>query len=405
MPVARKVLMGMLKVQIMNDAFQGILGQPQVRDFLRTSVRSDRVTHAYLFAGPAGSNKTQAAFALAQAILCPKGPSDAKGGACGACDNCTRALKRTHPDIHYYQPDGANGYLVEQVREIVSDVSLAPIQASKKVYILDRVDLLGRSAANAFLKTLEEPPDDVVLILLGRTRESVLPTISSRCQIVPFRHIPPTEAAGIVTQNTGASIMQAKEAMEACAGSITGAIAFLKAHGNERLFFRSELMKSLSQIESMDDWQICVLARSLVEKSKAPLDVLRAEQEMELSKNQDFLAKSAIRQIEERNKRKLNSETLAYLKQALSIISSWLRDVEVTLSGATELVINEDFKPEIEAAASIADSSRISEALREVASTMSMLDYNVSPETCFDVVLFKVREAFNGAGRSGQPSI
>ncbi len=382
----------------MGDAFQGILGQPQVRDFLRSSVKSDHVTHAYLFAGPAGSNKTQAAFALAQALLCPKGPNGPRGGACGACENCSRARKKTHPDIHYYQPEGVSGYLVEQVREIVSDVALAPIQANKKIYIVDRVDLLGRAAANAFLKTLEEPPDDVVMILLGRTRESVLPTIVSRCQIVPFRHIPPTEAAGIITQNTGATMAQAKEAMEACAGSITGAIEFLKAHGNERLYFRSELLKALSKIDTMNDWEICELARTLVEQSKAPLDVLREEQEKELSRNQDFLARSALRQIEERNKRKLNAGTLAYLKQALSIISSWLRDVQVVMAGAPELIINEDFQADIEAAAACGDAIRISEALREVASTMSMLDYNVSTETCFDVVLFKVREAFNGAG-------
>ena len=89
---------------------------------------------------------------------------------------------------------------------------LAPIQAGRKVYILDRVDLLGVQAANAFLKTLEEPPADVVLILLARTRESVLPTIVSRCQVVPFRTIPVSEAAGIVVQNSGASPEQARVA-------------------------------------------------------------------------------------------------------------------------------------------------------------------------------------------------
>ena len=188
----------------MADAFENILGQPKVREFLRASVVSERVTQAYLFVGPAGSNKTQAAYALAQALLCPKGPRGPRGGSCGACDRCGRILRRKHPDVRYFAPAGANGYLVEQVREIVADTALSPIQADKKIYILDRVDQLGASAANAFLKTLEEPADDVVMILLGRTRESVLPTIVSRCQVVPFRHIPASEAAGIVAQNTGA---------------------------------------------------------------------------------------------------------------------------------------------------------------------------------------------------------
>ena len=382
----------------MSDAFATILGQPQVRDYLRSSVKSDHVTHAYLFAGPAGSNKTQAAYALAQALLCPKGANGPRGGACGACDNCTRVRRKTHPDIHYYQPEGAGGYLVEQVREIVSDVALAPIQSDRKVYIIDRADQLNQAAANAFLKTLEEPPDDVVLILLGRTRDSVLSTIASRCQIVPFRHIPPKEAAGIISQNTGASIEQAREAMEACSGSISKAIEFLNARGNERMFFRGELMGMLSRIDSMDDWQVLLAARGIVEKSKAPLDSLRAKQEEELARNQDFLAKSAIRKIEDRNKRKLSAETSEYLKQALSMISSWLRDLAVVCAGTPELLINEDQRHSIETLAPYADIVRISEALRQVDESKEALDYNVSPETCFDVALLKVREVFNGTG-------
>ena len=221
----------------MADAFENILGQPQVREFLRATVAQGKVSHAYLFTGPAGSNKTMAAYAFAQAVLCPKGASGPRGGNCGACDACRRIMRKKHPDVRYFAPEGAGGYLVEQIRDIVADTSMAPIQAHKKVYILDRVDLLGVQAANAFLKTLEEPPSDVVLILLARTRESVLPTILSRCQVVPFRTIPASEAAGIIVQNTGASREQARMAVEACDGSITRAVEFLKS--NERLAFRT----------------------------------------------------------------------------------------------------------------------------------------------------------------------
>lgn len=87
------------------DAFENILGQPQVRDFLRSSVKSERVTHAYLFTGPAGSNKTAAAYALAQALLCPKGPHGPRGGECGACDICRRVKRKKHPDVRYFAPE------------------------------------------------------------------------------------------------------------------------------------------------------------------------------------------------------------------------------------------------------------------------------------------------------------
>ena len=126
----------------MADAFENILGQPQVRDFLRASVRGGHVSHAYLFCGPAGSNKTLAAYALAQAYLCPKGAKGPRGGACGACDACGRIMRKKHPDVRYYTPEGAGGYLIDQIRDIVADVQLSPIQAQAKVYILDRAEML-----------------------------------------------------------------------------------------------------------------------------------------------------------------------------------------------------------------------------------------------------------------------
>ncbi len=382
----------------MPDAFENILGQPRVRDFLRTSVKGGRVTHAYLFVGPSGSNKTMAAYALAQALMCPKGPDGPRGGQCGACDACGRIMRKKHPDVHYYAPAGVNGYLVEQVREIVADTALAPIMASKKVYILDRVDLLGTSAANAFLKTLEEPPADVVLILLGRTRESVLPTILSRCQVVPFRHIPASEAAGIIRQNTGAPIEQARMAIEACGGSITRAIEFLRSSGNERLAFRSFVLQVMASLVRADDWDVLRWARELVEKAKAPLDDVVAEQEAELAENADFLQKSAIRQIEARNKRQIGAKTTEFLRQTHAIMGSWLRDVLMVRAGAPELVVNVDARQAIEAAAACADEARLYEGLRAVDRADQAIAYNISPETCMDALLFEVREVLHGSG-------
>lgn len=382
----------------MADAFENILGQPKVREFLRTSMMSDRVSHAYLFTGPAGSNKTMAAYALAQAIICPKGPAGPRGGECGDCAGCSRVKRKKHPDVHYYAPGGANGYLVEQIREIVADTSLAPIQAKVKVYIIDRVELLGTAAANAFLKTLEEPPANVVMILLGSTRESVLPTILSRCQVVPFRHIPATEAAGIVSQNTGASKEMSRIAIEACGGSITRAIEFLRAPGNERLAFRNRVLTVLASLRRADDWDVIGYAADLVLASKAPLDHVREAQEAELAENADFLAKSAIRQIEARNKRALSAKTTEYLRQLTAIIRSWLRDVMVVCSAVPELVINVDARAAIEDAASATDEVRVALALRAVDRCDEAISYNVSPETCIDTLLFEVREVFDGSG-------
>lgn len=376
----------------MTDAFDHILGQPQVRDFLRSSVSHDRVSHAYLFTGPAGSNKMQAAYAFAQALVCPKGAKGPRGGACGDCSNCSKASKKKHPDVHFISPEGAATYLVEQIRDVVSDVFLAPIQAQKKIYIFDRVDLMNASTANAFLKTLEEPPDNVVFILLGRTRESVLPTLVSRCQIVPFRHIPPSEAAGIVSQNTGADKELAKQAIEACGGSITRAIAFIKEKGHARTGFRHELFSSLATIASMDDWRILKVSRELVKSSKARVDEERTLLEADLEKNKDLYEKSILRKIEARNQRHLSQKTAEYLHQSAFLITSWLRDVLACTIGTDELVINTDFRDDVKNAALRTNAQRINAALMSIAELDEALDYNVSPETCFDAILFKVRE-------------
>lgn len=388
----------------MADAFDNVLGQPKVRDFLRQSIASGRTSHAYLFCGPTGSNKTSTAFALAQVLLCPQGNPTVKGGFCGKCENCNRIRRRTHPDVRFLEPGGANGYLVEQIREIVNDCSFAPIQGNKKIYILDRVDLLNHASANAFLKTLEEPPDDVVFILLGRTRDSVLETIASRCQVIPFRHIPPSEAAGIIAQNTGTTADVALEAMEACSGSITKAIEFLRG-SNDRIAFRSWLLQSIARIAQMSDWDIIQLTKQILERAKAPIADVQREMDEHIASNQDFLGRSAIRQIEARNKRQLSKRTSEYLKQALAIISSWVRDALVSDIDVPEAVVNVDRTEDFAHNADHLDIDRALEALNSIRDSVDMLDYNVSPETCFNVALFKVREVFNGARRTDQPSI
>lgn len=380
----------------MADAFDRILGQPQVRTFLRAVVASGRIGQAYLFTGLAGSNKTLAAYALAQAVIC-------EDGGCGDCDACRRVMRRTHPDVRYFAPEGSGSYLVSQIREIVADVDMAPIQAHRKVYIIDRVDLLGVQAANAFLKTLEEPPENVVLILLGRTREGVLPTIVSRCQVVPFRHIPVGEACGIVSQNTGVSRQEAAIAIQACGGSITRAMAF--AGNAERMAFRARVVEVLESLRLADDLDVLGYAVELIEGAKAPLDLVRSEQEQELAASADFMAKSALRQIEQRHKRALTAKTAESLAQITAIVRSWLRDVLMICSGTPQLIINADVAAGLREAAAATTPPRLTRALAAVDETDTALRYNVSPETCIDVLLLQIREAMYGSDSTGYAAI
>lgn len=373
----------------MADVFDGVFGQPRVRSFLRSSVSSGRVSHAYLFVGPAGSGKTQAAYALAQAIVCPQ-------GGCGSCDDCRRVERHNHPDVHYYAPEGAQGYVVSQIREIVADAALAPIRSRSKVYVLDRVDLLGIQPANAFLKTLEEPIPGVTFLLLARTREDVLPTIVSRCQVVPFRHIPSAEAAAILAQRTGVAPERARIAIEACDGSLSRALSFVKSA--ERAEFRARVLEILSRLALADERDVLDFAAELIERSKAPLDNVRTRQSAELEESADFLTSSALKQIELRHKRALAKATRESLTTMTSIIRSWLRDVLMIVNGSSSLVVNTDALPALNDAAAHASVEGVVFALREAYRTDEALRYNVSPETCIDALLFSIREVLHGSG-------
>lgn len=375
------------------DPFDRILGQPRVRQFLRAVVASGNIGQSYLFTGPSGSNKTAAAYALAQAIVC-------ESHGCGTCDNCRRVLRRTHPDVRYYAPEGASAYLIDQIREIVADVSLAPIRAHAKVYIVDRADLLGTAAANAFLKTLEEPPEGVHLILLGRTREGVLPTIVSRCQVVPFAHIPETEAVGIICQNSGIPRERARVALAACDGSITRAIEFCAT--NDGFEFRSQVLSVLASLERADDWDVLSASRRLVERANVALDPVRAAQEAELAESAEFLAKSAVRQIEQRNKRALAKKSAEILHRLSAVVASWARDVVAVAAGAEDLVVNVDVIDDIRRAAERTTCARAAKVAACARRFDDAIAYNVSPQTSADALLFETREVLYGPDSPGK---
>ncbi len=214
-------------------------GQKRVKSFLTRAVEGAAgAAHAYLFVGAPGSGKLEAAWALAQALLC-------EDGGCGACDNCMRAARRTHPDVHYYTPESATGYLISQTRELLEDVALAPIRAKHKVYIIDRAEQMRANTANALLKTIEEPPKTVTFILLGTSTDTILPTIVSRCQCVPFRTLPLDESAQTVARATGVDLARCRMAV-AVTGGPNAAIGFLKSA--ERQEVRRQMLRAIDML-------------------------------------------------------------------------------------------------------------------------------------------------------------
>lgn len=357
--------------------------QKRVRDFLTNAVASGHTSHAYLFLGAPGAGKLDAAWALAQAFLCEQ-------DGCGSCDSCVRVARHTHPDVHYYTPESATGYLIAQTRELLDDVPLAPIRAKAKVYIIDRAEQLRANTANALLKTLEEPPEGVMFILLGTSADVMLPTIVSRCQCVPFRLVSPTMAAQAVSRATGQDLVRCRMAV-AVAGSPTRGIEFLKSA--ERQDARRQMVRAIDSLIAADEADVLSRAKSLIIAVKAPLAEVKSTQEKVLEQNADYLSRGALKQLEDRNKRELNARERSGIMEALASARTLMRDVLLTLQDEAADVVNEDVRDTIGRLAAATNVAGATQALEAVATAERNIARNVTPQLAIEVMLFDIRKA------------
>ena len=357
--------------------------QPRVRSFLTRAVSQDRASHAYLFVGAPGSGKLDAAWALAQALLCPS-------GGCGACDDCIRVARRTHPDVHYLAPESVTGYLIAQTRDLIDDVSLAPIRGRAKVYIIDQADKLRPESANALLKTLEEPPAGVVFILLGTSAETILPTIVSRCQCVPFRLVAPADAIRAVERETGQTPERCRMAV-AVAGSPARAAAFLKSALRQDA--RRVMLRALDALVHADELDILNAAKGLVVAVRAPLDEVKSIQQAVLDQNADYLSRGALKQLEDRHKRELSARERSGIMEVLASARSLLRDVLTRLEGIADGPVIEDDRDIVERLARATTASGALAALDAVAAAERTIARNVTPQLTLEVMLFDIRKA------------
>lgn len=361
--------------------------QPRVRDFLARAVASGRASHAYLFLGSPGSGKLDAAWALAQALLCAE---EAIPGACAACDDCVRVARRTHPDVHYYAPESATGYLIAQTRDLLEDVALSPIRAKRKVYIIDRAEQLRANTANALLKTLEEPPESVTFILLGTSSDVMLPTIVSRCQCVPFRPLSADESTTAVARATGLPPARCRMAV-AVAGSPARAVEFLKSA--DRQAARRAMVRAVDALAHADEADILASAKELMGAIHAPLAEVKSTQQAVLEQNQDYLSRGALKQLEDRNKRELNARERSGIMEALASVRSLLRDVLIRLEDAQDAPVNDDVRDVVERIASDTTTTGVTLALDAVSLAETRIARNVTPQLAIEVMLFDIRKA------------
>lgn len=361
--------------------------QPRVRDFLARAVASGRASHAYLFLGSPGSGKLDAAWALAQALLCAE---EAIPGACAVCDDCARVSRRTHPDVHYFAPESATGYLIAQTRDLLEDVALSPIRAKRKVYIVDRAEQLRANTANALLKTLEEPPENVTFILLGTSSDVMLPTIVSRCQCVPFRPLSTDESTTAVARATGLPPARCRMAV-AVAGSPARAVEFLKSA--DRQAARRAMFRAVDALAHADEADILASAKELMGVIHAPLAEVKSTQQAVLEQNQDYLSRGALKQLEDRNKRELNARERSGIMEALASVRSLLRDVLIRLEDAHNAPVNDDVLDVVERIASDTTTTGVTLALDAVSLAETRIARNVTPQLAIEAMLFDIRKA------------
>ncbi len=187
--------------------FDQVVGQEHVKEVLVASLTRGRVGHAYLFSGPRGVGKTTSARLLAMAVNCE---AEVAVRPCGRCESCRLVRANSHPDV--IELDAASNNSVEDVREIRDQVRLSAIRGGMRVWVLDEAHMLSRAAANALLKTLEEPPPQLVFILATTEPEKLPPTILSRCQHFRFRRLSEIEIEGKLRQLCERAEVEAEDA-------------------------------------------------------------------------------------------------------------------------------------------------------------------------------------------------
>ncbi len=181
--------------------FSSIEGHEKSIRILQRAIANNALAHAYLFSGQAGIGKKKTAFALAAAVNCLNARPE---GGCGECPSCRKVDTLGHPDVHVLLPDG-DEIKIDQIRQVQADFALKPFEGTKKVLIVDNAESMNPASSNAFLKTLEEPPGDALIILITAMPQGLLPTIRSRCQEIMFHPLPRNTLARALVQRRGLS--------------------------------------------------------------------------------------------------------------------------------------------------------------------------------------------------------
>ncbi len=344
--------------------------QPRARLTLSAALASGP-SHAYLFRGPRGAGKASIARAFAAEILVD--------GATDPDDARRRALidPSPHPDLVWLAPRGAQ-HMVDEVRErVIRASSYRPFEAEKRVFVIEAAEQMRDESQNALLKTLEEPPDFVHILLLTSEPSALLETIASRCQPIDFAPLPPEAVEAALGDEAPADELAA--AARLSAGDVARARFLLSDSGRS-------LRAAALELES--DWQkVLKTAESVGEEAEATTrDLLDEETEAGV--------KRSARDISDEAKRAGRRRRTETLDLALELSAGWFRDLAATSSGADDLVFNRDHLADLRSRAATLDPARPRHAAELVQDTRRRLDLNVSEELALEALAFRLQRIF-----------
>jgi DNA polymerase-3 subunit delta' len=352
---------------------------------LGSALRSGSLSHAYLFHGPPGTGKRAAARALAAELLA-EGSTDSDSVR-------LRVAHGSHPDLTWVVPSGAHVMRVDDVEEpVVAAATRTPFESRKRVFVLERVDLMNDEVANRMLKTLEEPPQFVHLILLTSALGRVLETVVSRCQLVRFDPLPAERLAGeLLAQGIE------PERATACARLALGngeRARYLASAEGEALRGEVEALVRHAlageDVAADEPWR-ALLARA--EESRVAAEEAAAEERasrLELEpKGRD--RRALEREMEDAAKREGRRARTAVLDLALDLAALSFRDLVCLAEGADEAVLARDRGPELAAEARSRDPRRLRTAAERCEEMREALELNVSEDLALQALTFRLR--------------
>lgn len=358
-----------------------LVGQHRAVDALRRAAEGHGMTHAWLFTGPPGSGRSNAATAFAAALQCETAGSP----GCGTCKGCHTTLKGSHADVTVVRTEKLS-IGVDEVRDLVRRAALAPVGRRWQIMVVEDADRLTEQACNALLKAIEEPTDRMVWMLCAPTVEDVLPTIRSRTRLVSLTTPTARDVADFLVRSDGVTTELAAYAARASQGHIGRARAL--ARDDEVRQRREQVVAMPTGLTSLGS--CLAAAATLAETSKAEADAitstLDARERQDLAEAHGVVERGrrpreyapALAALERSQKTRAKRRHLDVVDRSLMDLASVYRDAIAVAAGAPGDLVNEGRRQEI---AKLADGSSAELNLRRIGwifeAREQMLEFNV----------------------------